>query len=447
MKTFRYLLTILLLLTVVLSACTPAAPKTDATKAPEEGGIQPAKEVTIRIWDFGGAEFDWIDSMAIPEFNKKYPNIKVEHLGVPESDYSTKVDTAITAGDVPDIALQSYMYKLWKAGHVLPLDNYMARDGIKPEDFFPIYTAWGMLDGKAYILPVNTYIWAMIYNKDIFKAAGVDELTADSVITYDQWLEIARKINKPSDTLEERVFASANFPPNWNAMNNYMSNPYVLGPDGRNCLDNASTDDWIKTWTALTTAHLEQLTIDSGGSLVGDAAWDDLMKQGKLGMIYGTYGDALAQQKAGVNVGLTGQPVVTPGWQGNVGAWMDAYGIMKGSKHPDEAWEFLKFLSTEVALMKANGDCDVCGNAPSLVGQAQKWAGDDPMRKDYFTLLNRVVPPPFSPDVWTAVDPFYEAFRLMTEEKADVRASVLAASEECQAKLDELWQTYEELGQ
>jgi hypothetical protein len=69
------------------------------------------------------------------------------------------------------------------------------------------------------------------------------------------------------------------------------------------------------------------------------------------------------------------------------------------------------------------------------------------MRKDYFALLNKVVPPPFSPDVWTAVDPFYEAFRLMTEEKADVKSTVMQTAEECQTKLDDLWQTFNELGQ
>jgi multiple sugar transport system substrate-binding protein len=120
MKTIRNLLTILVLVSLFLSACTPAATKTETTTATEEAGVQPAEQVTIRIWDFGGAEFDWIDSMAIPEFNKKYPNITVEHLGIPESDYSTKVDTAITANDVPDIALMSYMYKLWKPDMCCP---------------------------------------------------------------------------------------------------------------------------------------------------------------------------------------------------------------------------------------------------------------------------------------------------------------------------------------
>lgn len=444
MKTIFRILSLLLCTTMLLAACAPATQQ--PTAEPGEV-VDTTKQVTIRIWDFGGEEFDWIDSIAIPEFNKEYPNILVEHLGVPESDYSTKVDTAITANDVPDIALQSYMFKLWKAGHVLPLDDYMKRDGIKPEDFFPIYKSWGMLDGKSYIMPVNTYIWAMVYNKDLVKAAGLPELTADTVITYDQWLEYARKINKPAETLENRVFASTDFPPNWNSMNNYMSDPYILGPDGKDCIDNATTQDWVNTWTALATAYKEQLTVDSSGGLVGDTSWADLMKQGKLAMLPGTYGDALDQQKSGINVGLTGQPVVTPGWNGNVGAWMDAYAIMAAAKHPDEAWLFLKFLTQKVALMKANAECGSCGNAPSIISQAQEWAGDDPMRQDYFTLLNRVVPPPFSPDVWTSVDPFYEAFRLMTQENMDVKQAVEAAAEECQTKLDDQWITFEELGQ
>jgi multiple sugar transport system substrate-binding protein len=359
-------LIILLLFVLLLTACQPAAPQVTGDESSSDG------TVTITIWDFGGSEFDWIETIAIPEFNKLYPNIRVEHLGVPESDYATKVDTAITAGQVPDIALQSYMYKLWKAGHVLTLDSYMARDGIKPEDFFPIYESWGMLDGKAYGMPVNTYIWAMLYNKDVFDAAGVPHLTADSVITFNEWLEITRQVNVPSDTLENRVFGSTIFTPQWNAMNNYMSNPYVLGPDGRDCLNNASTDDWIAAWTALATAYKEDLTLDSGGGLVGETSWNDLIRQGKLGMLYGTYGDALGHQREGLNIGLTGQPVVTPGWEHNVGAWMDMYSIMAGSQHPDEAWLFLKFLTTEVALMKANGDCEVCGNSPSLIAQADE---------------------------------------------------------------------------
>jgi ABC-type glycerol-3-phosphate transport system substrate-binding protein len=126
---------------------------------------------------------------------------------------------------------------------------------------------------------------------------------------------------------------------------------------------------------------------------------------------------------------------------------MDAYGIMTGSENPDAAWEFLKFMTTEVALMKATGDCAVCGNAPSLLSQAKEWVKEDPLRQDTEVLLSRVQPPPFSPDVWSATDSFYEAFRLMSEEDQDPEEVVKATAEECQMKLDELWETFDSLGQ
>ncbi|RPJ45155.1 MAG: extracellular solute-binding protein, partial [Chloroflexi bacterium] len=279
MKLTMRIIAFCMLVSLVLAACAPAAtpaapqntqaPGTTATQAEgaqeptQAGGVPAEGQVTIKIWDFGGEEFDWVDNIAIPEFNKKYPNIKVEHLGIPESDYSTKLDTAITANEVPDLALQSYTYKLWKAGHVLPLDNYMAKANLKPDDFYSIFQSWCMLDGKVYCMPVNTYVWAMIYNKDLFKAAGLPELGVDDVITFDEWLEYARKVNKTADNLEERVFGTVNFTPNWNAMNNYMSDPYVLGSDGRNCKDSAATEDWIKAWTNMQTAYKEELTVDT----------------------------------------------------------------------------------------------------------------------------------------------------------------------------------------
>ena len=445
---------IIALLSLLATACAPAAKPTQAgptlasgesSQAAPTAAVPSTQQVTLTVWDFGGAEFEWIDSIAIPAFQEKYPNVKVEHLGIPESDYSTKLETAVAGGQVPDVALQSYTYRLWQAGHVLPLDDYMARDGLKSDDFYPIFRSWCMLDGKVYVMPVSAYIWAMVYNKDLFQQAGLPELGPDTVITFDDWLEYAEAINKPSENLEDHVFASHLFVPNWCAMNNYMSEPYVLGPDGRQCQGNADNPDWVHTWEILLKAHKEGLMVESAAGIAGDLGWGDLFKTGKLGMMPGTLGDAINMRKAGLNVGLTGQPVVTKGWQGNVGAWATAYGIMSASKHQEEAWLFLKFLTTEVARTLAMGDCDACGNPATYIPANEGWAGDDPLKLDSLKLQERVVPPPFSPDIWTAVDPFYEAWRRMTEDNVDVKIAVTEAAAECQEVLDEQWADWEKL--
>ena len=445
-RAFRWM-SLLTVLALLLVSCAPAdtAPEVDE---PADEDVAPEVEVvTLRVWDFGGDEFEWIDSLIKPAFEEEHPNIVIEHLGVPESDYSTKLETSIAAGEPPDVALQSYTYRLWPAGHVAVLDDWFEADGFQDDDFYPIFQSWCMLEGKVYCMPGAGYIWGMIYNKDLFEEAGLPMLGPDDVITYDDWLEYARAINKPAENLEDRVWGSSHFTPNWNAMNNYMDEPYMLGQDGRTCEGNAETDDWVRTWTDMVASYDEDLTTATGSALMGELGNNDLFNQGKIGMKYGTYGNALEAQKAGINVGLAGQPVVTPGWRGNVGAWSTGYGMMSATEYPDEAWEFLKFLTVTGSKLFAEGDCVGCGNPSTYKPAGEGWAGDDPLKQDAVALMARMVPPPFSPDIWTSNDPFYEAWRRMTEDGTPVEEAVHDAAVECQEITDDLWTEWDLLSE
>ncbi len=456
-------LIVVTLLALLVSACSPGPQATTAAEptsaqsgsgeeSPTAAAPSGDEVVTLKVWDFGGIEFEWLDSIIAPAFNEKYPNIQIEHLGIPEDELGIKLETAVAADEVPDLAV-FVPAKLMKAGHVLALDEYMAQDGLKVDDFFPLFQSRSMLDGKVYSLPANIFVWGMIYNKDMFEAAGLPELDADSVITFDDWLEYARAINKPSENLEERVWGSASFTPSFNSMNNYMSDPFVLGPDGNKCLGNADTEDWIHAWEVLVKAYNEDLTPDSSAALLGEMTFNDLFNQGKLGMLYGTYGEAAAARAAGINVGITGQPVVTPGWEGNVGGWATEYSIMAGAKHPEEAWLLLKFLATDGAKMLSESAASDAAHAeglespPCYMPLAQDWAGDDPLKQEALALMERIAPPPFTPDVWTSVDPFNEAWRRMTEDGVDAKTAISEAAIECQEITDELWIEWEKLGQ
>jgi multiple sugar transport system substrate-binding protein len=405
--------------------------------------------VTLQVWDFGGVEFEYIDSIIIPAFEAQFPHIRIEHLGIPESDYNLKLETAIASRETPDVALMSYSYRLWQAGHVVPLDDFMARDGFAVEDFYPIFQSWDMLNGSVYSFPINMHLWGMIVNLDLFEAAGVTPPSLEESITFDQWLEYARALNVPTENFEDRIWGSVNFTPNWNSMNNYMSDPYVLGADGRDCLTNSQTEDWIHAWEVMLTAYNEGLTPESTPALLGDFT-GDLFLQGKLGMTYGSEGNAIAAMNQGLNVAFVGQPVVTPGWPGNVGAWDTSYGIMAQSQHPEEAWTFLKWLATDGAMLIANsadlGNLESTSSPPTYRPLAEEWAGDDPFRLQVLALHEHVQPPPFSPDIWTSVDPFYEAWRRMTEEGESVTSALAFAAEECQFITDDLWDTWEFLG-
>jgi multiple sugar transport system substrate-binding protein len=454
----------ILLVGLLLAGCAKT-PTQQAVEEPTKEEAAPTlvkvETVTITVWDFGGGEFAWMDNIAIPAFEEKYPNIKINHVGVIEDELGLKLETAVAAGEVPDLAI-FVPARIAAAGHVLPLDDYMAADGISREDYCPLFNSWnaftgGEVEDKVVSLPIATNIWAMMYNKDMFAAAGLPELGPDDVISFDTWLEYTGALNKPADSLEDRVWGSNMFWPIFNAMNNYMSSPYVLGDDGRSCEGNANNDDWMHTWQVLWTAYEGDLTTETAGVLLADVE-EDMFVQGKMGMTYAALGDALYARDEGLSVGLTGQPVVTAGWQGNVGGWNDSYSIMAGSEHPDEAWQFLKFLSTEVPLLVPLGTDALTSDTGGLPGlpcylplyedeKIAEMVAEDPLVGDSVELMKRVQPPPFTPDIWTSVDAFWGIFTMVEEEGMSVEEAVNAVTEECQEVTDQLWETFDAFGQ
>lgn len=459
-KKFLFFFTNVTIMLLVIAACTTPtqAPAVVDVEAPASG-----ETVTITVWDFGGAEFQWMDEIAIPAFNQEFPNIIVNHIGIPEEELGLKLETAIAAGSPPDLVVFPPT-RIFPAGHVLPLDDYMARDGLSRDSFCPLFhgdnlSAGGnTFRGKTYGLPIDTNVWAMIYNKDLFTEAGLPEIKATDYITFDTWLEYARAINKPADSLGERVWGSAMFTPVFNSMAGYMSDPFVLGDDGRTCTGNADTSDWVHTYEVQLAAYQEDVTTETAGPLLADVD-QDMFLQGKIGMTYGALGDALNAEQQGLNVGLVGQPIVTEGWRGNVGGWNTTYYLMAASQHPDEAWEFLKWLSTKSPLVVPIGTDALDAGEGGLPGipcylplleldPFAEQVEQDPLVRDAVELMtNHYQRAPFTPDAWTSLDPFYEAWTRITLEGADIQSALSEAAEVCQEITDELWEDYDLLGQ
>jgi ABC-type glycerol-3-phosphate transport system substrate-binding protein len=445
---------LIFLVGTLLGGCQPAADTDDG------GGDASSEEVTITVWDFGGSEFAWMDNIVIPEFQEKNPNIKVDHIGVLEDEMALKLETAIAAGEIPDIVVFPPA-RVIAAGHVLPLDDFMARDGISRDDFSPLFQSWnvftgGKIENKVVSLPLGSNLWGMVYNKDLFADAGLPELGPDDYIDMDTWLEYARAINKPSDALEDRVWGSAMFQPVFNSGNNNMSSPFILGDDGRTCEGNSNNADWINAWEALYTAYAEDLTPQSAGAMIDESQQDEMFGQGKVGMTYGTLGDAIFARSQGLNVGITGQPVVTPGWEGNAGGWNDSYGIMAATEHPNEAWTFLKFLSTEAALnipfgadmLQSDGDTAGITGLPGYLplheqGQFAEQIANDSLVAASAEVMSHIVPPPFTVDPWTSMDEFWNIFSMVEDEGMSVEEAVNQATATCQEVTDQLWETFD----
>jgi multiple sugar transport system substrate-binding protein len=135
-----------------------------------------------------GDYIDYVKKSILPYFNKEYPNINVT-----VSD-DKNIDTRIAAGDAPTLYAGT-----WGA----PPIKYAKMDKLVNFDNFKDYSALAeridskylgkVLDGTYYV-PLNANTQMMIYNKELFKEAGLDP--EKPPVTFDEYLTYAKKISE-----------------------------------------------------------------------------------------------------------------------------------------------------------------------------------------------------------------------------------------------------------
>ena len=120
---------------------------------------------------------------ALDEFEKRNPGIKVTMQRTSWGDAQQQFLREAAVGTAPDVAQVAFVWprSFGGAGALRPLDDLITRPGLGVkgwDDFFARDLAVGA-DGKAYAVPWTTDTFAMMWNKDLFAAAGVTEFPKD----------------------------------------------------------------------------------------------------------------------------------------------------------------------------------------------------------------------------------------------------------------------------
>ncbi|TXC89856.1 carbohydrate ABC transporter substrate-binding protein [Metabacillus litoralis] len=128
--------------------------------------------VTLNMYQFKVEIADQLKAM-VEEFNKEYPNIKVniETVGG-GADYGAGLKAKFASGEEPDIFNNGGFkeLELWKE-HLADLSNEPWAEHVLPIGKVPTTDE----DGKLYGMPVNLEGYGFIYNKDLFEKAGITE--------------------------------------------------------------------------------------------------------------------------------------------------------------------------------------------------------------------------------------------------------------------------------
>ncbi|MEU1202242.1 MULTISPECIES: extracellular solute-binding protein [Streptomyces] len=132
--------------------------------------------LTITWWDTSNATNEAPTYKALAkEFEKANPNIKVKYVNVPFDQAQNKFDTAAGSKGAPDVLRSEVGWTpaFAKKGYFLPLDGTEAL--ADQSKFQPNLIEQAKFDGKTYGVPFVTDTLALVYNKALYKKAGITE--------------------------------------------------------------------------------------------------------------------------------------------------------------------------------------------------------------------------------------------------------------------------------
>lgn len=283
--------------------------------------------------------------------NKEGKRIVVEYLNISNVDRKTIVATA--GGDPPDVAgLWVFnIYSFADRNALMPLDDFIRREGQTPEQwlsrYYPVYADMCTYRGRTWALPTTPTTYALYWNKAMFRAAALDPDRPPR--TVQELDEFAAKLAKTDAS--GRIVQLGFLPqePGWAA----WSFPQWFGGqlwDGENILIGAHPANleayrWVEKYSRQ--YGLEQIKAFVSG-FGNFSSPQNPFFSGKIAMVYqGVWlNNYMKQYAPGMEYGCAPWPVARAGLENFTVADADVIMIPSGSKHPEEAWEFIKYISS-----------------------------------------------------------------------------------------------------
>ncbi|MEO6434729.1 MAG: sugar ABC transporter substrate-binding protein, partial [Tepidisphaeraceae bacterium] len=281
----------------------------------------------------------------IPAFEKKHPGIKVRFNEAFGEMYDGKLLTLIAGKVAPDVfhVTQSNFPAFAAKEITLPLDEFAANDvEFRLSDLYPVLTDAMRHKGKLVGLPSDFSTIVMFYNRDLFDKHGVAH--PKEGWTWDDFLATAHKLTKDTDgDGRSDIWGTANQPAynRWPAWV-WMAGGDIFNKDVTRCTMDSPAS--IEGFTYYTDLSLKQKVAPRPNLLEQDM-YQQLFASSRIGMIADSryaYKKYLRVRKLGFKWDLAPMPrgkqhATTYIWGGNC--------IFRGTKHPKECWEFLKFMT------------------------------------------------------------------------------------------------------
>lgn len=318
----------------------------------------------------------------IVDFEAANPDIDVQLNNFDHEGYKTAIRNFLTA-DAPDLAnwyAGNRMAPFVAAGQFMDVTDVWEQNGLN--DALASAKASMTIDGKQWGVPYTYYQWGIYYNRDAYKAAGV-ELPGENGVTWDQFVANCEKFKAAGidclTTGSKALWPVA-------GIFDYLSlrtNGYEWHMDltaGKVAWTDQKVRDVFAQW-----AKLQPYTTANHAAI----DWQDaaaLLVQGKAAhYVMGNF--AVGTFKEGGmtndNLGFMVFPEITAGIPRAEEAPTDTIHIPAGAQNVDDAKKFLAFVASADAQTKLNA---ALGQLPT--NKNSTVAADDPFISAGFASLS-----------------------------------------------------------
>lgn len=330
------------------TAAQPAAQGTEAATAAAAPAASGDEKYQLTFLDGCFPASQAVTQVMLAAFGAKHPNIDVK-VDCNVGDYAENIFAKAAAGNLPDVMMSADLFTVpfVNAGVLRDLSQYDKLEKTSTiDDIYPNILALGQLPGKpgTYMIPASFDSVQMYYNKTMFEKSGA-KMPQDNW-TWDDLIQACKTIQQKNSGVSCLALGGKD---SWDWWAYFI--PWIVGYGGK-----PVSDDF------------KQSTFSSPDSLAGIQAYVDLWTKHKVASPLGTElpgggGDAcFMSQKCAVFFHIPGfmktfrEKIKDFDWDVALmpthpkkqvtGMGTFGYGVSKDSKHPEAAWELIKFLAS-----------------------------------------------------------------------------------------------------
>ncbi len=326
----------------------------------------------------GGQDEKKAYEAAIKKFEEK-EDVKVKMVVTDADQYATKLQAAISGGKVPDVFYieQSNLMPYVDNGVLLDITDKVENGDFDLSNIWEYGVNSYRYDGKKvgqgalYGLPKDVGPFALGYNKDMFKDAGVELPDKDAPLTWAEFIEICQKLTRDSDGDGKLDQWATGFNVNWSLQSFVWSNggDWINEDKTKVTVDTPEFAEALQTFSDLQNKYKVTPSISDAQTLDTYQRW----MNGEIAFFPVGPWDMSTYAKLDFEYDLIPWPA---GKTGKSATYVGSLGIGVSSKtkQPDKAVKLVEYLSASEEGQQQLLDAEI--QIPNLIDMAENWASD-----------------------------------------------------------------------